>query len=299
MTAPASRLRQDNETILERALIFCAPIPALALGVTAMRHAGVPAGAWMVNVAAAVAGLLLLITVTRISGPATRRTQFALAAAGIVMILLPFTASGADGVYRWLWLGPVGIHASSIAAPLIIASVAAVARARLAAAVAIAALATTALALQPDAAQATSLAAACCTLIMFDSAKRRLQASVAVTLLVGLAMSSFVRPDPLPAVPHVEGILTLLAIRGTEWRAIGTATLLLLPLPFFVMFRRGGDRTSFALGVYVALITLAPFWGTFPVPIMGYGVSPIIGYFIALALSTQTPARTTRFLVSA
>jgi hypothetical protein len=253
----------------------------------------------MVNIAAAVAGLLLLITIARIAGPTTRRTQFALAAAGIVMILLPFTASGADGVYRWLSLGPVGIHASSIAAPLIIASVAAMARTRLLAAVAVAALATTALALQPDAAQATSLAAACCTLLVFDSAPRQLAASVGVALLLGLALSSFVKPDPLPSVPHVEGVLSLLGVRGVEWRGIGTATLLLLPLPFFMMFRRGGDRTSLALGVYVALITLAPFWGTFPVPIMGYGVSPIIGYFLALAFSAQTPARTTASLVPA
>lgn len=253
----------------------------------------------MTNIAAAVAGLLLLITVGRISRPTTRRTQFALAAAGIVMILLPFASSGADGVHRWLSLGPLRIHASSIAAPLIIAPLAAIAHVRLVAALTIAALTTTILALHPDAAQATSFAAASCTLLMFDSAQRRLHASVGVTLLLGLAISSFVKPDPLPPVAHVEGVLTLLAVRGTEWCAFGTATLLLLPVPFFVLFRRDGDLASLALGVYVALITLAPFWGTFPVPIMGYGVSPIIGYFIALALCTQTPARTTRSPVSA
>jgi len=64
----------------------------------------------------------------------------------------------------------------------------------------------------------------------------------------------------------------------------------LLPLPFFIEFRRHHDAASLALGVYVALITLAPCWGTFPVPVMGYGVSPIVGYFLALALSKRALA---------
>jgi hypothetical protein len=42
--------------------------------------------------------------------------------------------------------------------------------------------------------------------------------------------------------------------------------------------------------VYVAMVTIAPAWGTFPVPIMGYGVSPILGYFIALALCARSTA---------
>jgi hypothetical protein len=64
--------------------------------------------------------------------------------------------------------------------------------------------------------------------------------------------------------------------------------LLLLPLPFFVVFRQHRDGFSLAFGVYIALISLSPFLGTFPVPIMGYGVSPIVGYFIALAFCVRT-----------
>lgn len=52
--------------------------------------------------------------------------------------------------------------------------------------------------------------------------------------------------------------------------------------------RQYRDRFSLAFGVYVALTSVSPFWGTFPVPIMGYGVAPIIGYFIALALCVRT-----------
>lgn len=271
-------------TKLAGLLWFCAPLPALALGVAAMQQAGVPAAAWLTNIAAGAAGLLLLAVVRFISSPATRRTQFAFAAAGVGALLLTFTSDGASGVHRWLSIGGLRIHASAIVAPLIIAMVAAIARTRIVAAIAIAALTTTILALQPDAAQATSFAGACSTLLALDFPRRRLQVSAGVTLLLVLAMTLFVRRDPLPPVQHVEGIMALLANRGSGWAALGMVALLLLPLPFFAQFRQHRNRAALALGVYVALITLAPFWGTFPVPIMGYGVSPIVGYFLALAL---------------
>jgi hypothetical protein len=36
---------------------------------------------------------------------------------------------------------------------------------------------------------------------------------------------------------------------------------------------------------------LAPAWGTFPVPVMGYGASPIVGYFLALVVGVGRPLR--------
>ncbi len=273
-----------------RRSLYCAPLPALALGVIAMRHAGVPASAWLANIAAAVAGFIVLAILRYTQSPSTPRAQFALAASGIATILLPFLFRGADGVHRWLSLGGIRVHASSIAAPLLMVAVAALARTRFVAAVAVAALTTAILALQPDAAQAISFAAACSTLILYDPRRNRLHVLAAVTLLVILAMTSFARRDPLQAVPHVEGILTLVAGNSSVRSALGSVTLLLLPLPFFVQFLRHRDVLSVSLGVYVVSITLAPFWGTFPVAIMGYGVSPIVGYFIALAFCLRTPA---------
>lgn len=262
-------------TSLERLLFCCAPLPALALGVAAMRHAGVPKGAWIANIVAAIVGVLLVLAIRGI--PSTRRMQFALAAIAIVIIVSAFFFSGSGGVHRWLALGGVRLHAASLVAPILIVCVAALAGTQSMAAIAIAALTTAILALQPDAALATSFAAACCAAVLCRS-----RAWIGAALLVVLAMLSFARPDPLPPVPHVEGILSLVGHRG-----IGILALLLLPLPFVVQFIRHRHCVSLALGIYVASITIAPFWGTFPVPVMGYGVSPIVGYFIALAFSLR------------
>ena len=36
------------------------------------------------------------------------------------------------------------------------------------------------------------------------------------------------------------------------------------------------------IALYYALMTLASFFGNFPVPFMGYGISPILGYYIMM-----------------
>jgi hypothetical protein len=35
--------------------------------------------------------------------------------------------------------------------------------------------------------------------------------------------------------------------------------------------------------VYLSICILAPLLGHFPVPLVGFGLSPIVGYFVALA----------------
>jgi cell division protein FtsW (lipid II flippase) len=253
-----------------------------------MRRADVPSSAWLLNLAAGIVGLLLFAIVRRIPYPSKLPTQLLLAAAGIVALLLSFASSGADGVHRWLSFGGLRLHAAAIVTPLIILAVSEIAFLKFSVAAAIAALTTTLLALQPDAAQATSFAAACGTALMFDFRRRRAHVGASVVVLLALAVSSLVKRDPLLPVAHVEGILALVADGSAARGVLGVVALVLLPLPFFEVFRRRGDHFSIAFGVYVALISLSPFWGTFPVPIMGYGVSPIIGYFTALAFCVRT-----------
>jgi cell division protein FtsW (lipid II flippase) len=274
---------------LPRWFLLCAPIPALILGITAMRQAGVPTAVWLTNVAAACAGLLLVV-VWRRPRSARTRTQLTIAAAAIAAILLPFVSGGMMGVHRWVSVGGFSLQSSAIVAPLIVTCIAAIARWHTVGAIAIAVLTTSILALQPDAAQATSFAVACSVLLAFDIERRRRQVIIGVALLLIAAMMSFTQQDRLPPVAHVEEIYALVASRGVAWAALGAAALLLLPLPFFALFARSRDRLTLALAAYVAMTVLAPFWDTFPVPVMGYGASHILGYFIALAACSRASA---------
>ena len=270
--------------------LSCVPLPALVIGILAMRHLGVSKAAWLTNIAAAAFGLLIWATGRRLPPPARRGTQALLAFASIAAILLPFASKGMLGVYRWVSVAGLRLHASAIVAPLIILCVAAVASHSFRSALAISVTGGIILALQPDAAQATSLATACAVVLILVHTKPR-HVLLTVALLSAVSVASFLRHDPLPPVAHVEGIFSAVTSRGPGWAAMATVGLLLLPLPFFVAWHRHRRSTALALGVYVTMTLLAPAWGTFPVPVMGYGASPILGYFIALVAGLGGPSR--------
>ena len=210
-----------------------------------------------------------------------------LAAATIVAILLPFASEGMLGVYRWVSVAGLRLHASAIVAPLIILCVAAAASHGIGGALAISTTCAIILALQPDAAQATSLAAAAAIVLVHARRTQMYKVLLSVALLLVISGASFLRHDPLPPVAHVEEIFGIVASRGAGPAAMATVALLLLPGPFFAAWYRHRHPLALALGVCVAATLLAPAWGTFPVPVMGYGASPILGYFIALAIGAS------------
>lgn len=276
---------------LSAALTACAPLPALTVGILAMRQLGVPAAAWSLNIGAAVLGLLILSVVRRLPPLEGGAARACLAVASIATILLPFASEGMLSVHRWVAIGGLRLHASAIAAPLIVLCVAAAASQRITNALAIATTCGIILALQPDAAQSVSLSAACAVVLARSLWARPRQALLCITVLLAVSVASFVRRDALPPVAHVEGIFDVLAARGFGWAAMALLALLLLPAPFLTAWWRHRRGTPLALGVYVGMTVLAPAWGTFPVPIMGYGASPILGYFLALAIGLGGPSQ--------
>lgn len=266
-----------------------ASVPALALGVLVMRASDVPAAVWGQNVAAWVAGALLCLGVrrTRASLPSSAWADLAalLTFGALVATLL---APGVDEVHRWVRLGPVRLHTAALLLPLLIVALERLARVRgwwIASLVAVGMA--LALFLQPDAAQATAFAGASGVLLL-PGVGRSAPRWIALLSLPVIAGLSWLRRDPLSPVPHVEGIVGLAAHLGMGWAVAAVASLLLLPVPFFLAARGVGRRTGRALGVYVGITLIAAFVGSFPVPVMGYGISPIVGYLVGMGAFLRT-----------
>jgi cell division protein FtsW (lipid II flippase) len=263
---------------------LAAPVPALVVGVLTMRMSDVPPSLWMQNVAAWAAGTVLCVVLARPRTSAAR-PRWADVAAVLTLAALAATllAPGMVGVHRWLPLGPVRLHAAAVLLPVLVVALDSLSRVRgwwTSALVAAAAM--LALFLQPDAAQATAFAAAA-VLLLFGRADRGMR--LACLGVVGaLAALTWTRRDPLAPVPYVEEIVGLAASLGTGWAAAAVVSLLLLPVPFFVAGRDAAPHVGIALGAYVAITAAAPFLGSFPMPVMGYGMSPIIGYLAGLGL---------------
>jgi hypothetical protein len=276
------------------------PLPALAVGVLVMRASDVPATAWGQNLVACAVGIVLCLALAR-PRSSPRRGEAALLAFGVVALAClaaTWLDPGMEDVHRWLRLGPVRVHVGALVLPGVLAALAGLERAGRRHVSTLLALATALLlALQPDAAQATAFAAGAVVLLLPRKGADG-QAWIRLVPLVALAGLSWLRKDPLAPVPHVEGIVGLAMELGTGWGALAVASLLLLPVPFFTARGQGDARAALALGAYVVVTILAPVVAHFPVPVLGQGASPIIGYFVAVGLLRRSrgavpPAGTT------
>ena len=149
------------------------------------------------------------------------------------------------------------------------------------------------LALQPDASQAIAFAAAVVIVVLQRSRASRID-WIAAAVCVGSSILALSRRDPLEAVPHVEGIVHLAASSGLTWLVASIVALMLLPMPFVLNWVKHRDHhESMGLAVYFVTVCIAALVAPFPVPVLGFGLSPVLGYFVALGWTVRTDAVST------
>jgi hypothetical protein len=255
--------------------LLLAPLPALSIGVLVMSGAGLGASIWLLNVAAALTGGLAVLGAwvwRRMGIPSTHPHRWVLPL-GLALLGATLLASGVEGVHRWLPLGPLQLHVGAVSLPPILVLLA---RVRWATSVAVAVLALLILLVQPDAAQAASFAAGWIVLV---AALRGRMVTAGIITVAALAAATLLRADPLGPVPHVEGIVGLAAAQGLLWASAAVVSIVIVPLALALTRR----RPELALAAYMGSTLLASWLGDYPVPILGFGVSPILGYYLALA----------------
>lgn len=276
-----NRLRQSNLLYL-----ILAPWPAVTLGAWVMARADVGTALWIQNLLAVVVGSGAAALVIAGGHPtprwdARRRVPplfsvfpvlplLAVGAAGLFATLL---VPGVEGVHRWLPVGPLRIHVGAVVLPAMLVLFPLLSR-RVSALFAL--LTAGFLFAQPDLAQAGAFATAWSLIALLE---HRGRAALGVLLACGVAAVSWFRPDPLEPVPHVEGIVGLALEQHAGLGLLSVLALLLVPLVPLVF----ADRPhGFALASYFTATMLASWLGHYPVPVLGYGVSPILGYYCAV-----------------
>ena len=249
-------------------ILLLGVLPSLVLGVAWMRLTGVPSAVYLQNVVGAIVGVAIAVYGMR--RDASSKARLAIVIVAIALLLATLIGPGMQGVHRWIRIGPLTLHVASLAIPVVLAELDRILRdARLRITLGIMLTIAMILAIQPDAGQATAFAGACIVLL---AARRSRIAIAGILVLLTLAGLSFLRTDPLAPVPYVEEIAVRIAQRGAIWAAAVVIALVLLIVPFLV-------RPRTAIAVYFVLAIAASYWGHFPVPVLGYGMSPILGYF--------------------
>lgn len=268
-------------------MTFVSGILAGLTGLAYLHISGAPLNKVIVNGGAIVAGCLLALCLrrtARISDPVV--TVTALAGACILLGTAIF-GYAIEGARRWLLVGPFFIQTSLILLPMIAIGFARVQNFRTTLAVLVAAVA---MAVQPDRAMAAMIFVA--VAVVGVMRPNRLTASASIFCALTFA-ATLLLPDRLPAVPFVDDILwSAFDIDLWVGLALWTGCLLLVcPIAFVPRAERTVLHHVFA-SCWLTLIAAAAI-GAYPTPMVGYGASAIIGYFLSLLfLESASQGRT-------
>jgi hypothetical protein len=187
-----------------------------------------------------------------------------------VLVVLPLLLPG-TGPHRWLGAGGFRLYIASVVLPSVVLLLPQARHAWIAFLLIAAALAA-----QPDGSQATAFALAGLVVL----ARAPLSVLVRVGLgvaLAGAATVAWLRPDPLEPVSYVEGVLVLAQQVGPLGLVFA---LVALALPVAMLLRLG----QVAVAVYYVALFFFAYRQLTPMPLLGFGVGPILGYFGMVSL---------------
>ncbi|HEX6084355.1 MAG TPA: hypothetical protein VF266_07505 [Thermoanaerobaculia bacterium] len=264
-------------------LIFAiASLTAVASGCVAMAQSGVAPSSWLRSVVAWGAGAGLAALLARYGKP--RGAAIGAVALATAALIATLFAPAVDGVHRWLDLGPLQINAAALFLPAMIVGLAAIGIARPMALVS-ACIAATVLLVQPDASQLTAFAIAASVLIVRSGLATRWKA-LALVIAAVFAIAGWTRPDPLQPVAEVEQIFAMcLAVSPFLALLAGLALAATAAAPL----AHSSSDGAIALCAYFLAVSIAPFFGWFPVPLVGLGMSFPAGFWLGMGLLLGQP----------
>lgn len=259
-------------------------LATLAVSILAIRAAGGSESAMILQGAAGVIGALVAVAVAWLVRPPGR----IVAAVLLVLILVVETyvlvaGVSMEGVRRWVALGPIQLHAASLLVPLAVWLAAQ--RLETATAIPLGAILLV-LAAQPDAASVLALTLALGAVALLDKSKRRIAGALVIVGVASLAWA-LSRPDPLPAVGHVELVIRRAFEASPTLGPLAAVALIAVPLAM-LWTRRA--PAALALAAAWAGFVLANLIANYPAPVIGAGAAPVLGWLLSVGLTFSLPA---------
>ena len=244
-------------------------MPAVLLGIAAMIFGGVSPMLWGQQTAA----LILVLLLTALARSAWWKIP-AVVWAGVLLLILAAALFGpeAGGARRWVRIGPFSVNAAMLVLPSLLALLG-----EMACFYPLLLCAAVIVSIQPDASQMTALAAAAIPLL-WRGRKNKGWTLLSAAALALLIIHCLRMPLAVESVPYSEGVLAMLGGISPLLAAAGCAALALVPAFWSWRFCRERKIWQLSLAVYEAVMILFGLTGQYPVPFMGFGLSPIVGY---------------------
>ncbi len=270
------------------------PLPALITSLFIFLLAETGRGIYLQQIIVAVLAFLLCVWTTRVDKPSpTGKPALNLICIALILLLLPILLNLIQGKHveaqRWLNLGGLRIYLAACLLPsclFLIDKVAQTASLRQPL-IAFSSMIPLALAMQTDAAQATAFSAAILVLFWHRGFSLTQIVFLIAINLISLTLAWINEPSLNP-VSYVEGVIQLASahhlIAGI-WTMLAT---LILPggLAWLAWSRQ--HQGIAALALYYPCISGFAYAQLTPMPLLGFGASPIIGYFLLASLLRRT-----------
>lgn len=277
----------DRANRLNMNPLVLAVIPAFLGSLFLMYQGGASQAQMLQQVGVFVVAGVLCAVVSRKPVVLKESVRNRLLAGAVLALLATLLLMPGEGPHRWIGVGGFRLYIASVVLPgtlLLLAQTVHSGTARPGWSLAILIATAAALAAQPDASQATAFALACLAFLLRAPLSLLARAG-GIIALVAATVVVWMRPDPLQPVPYVEGVLDLALVAGPLALAVA---LLFLALPIAGLLhlsRISSDRFGIiAVAVYYVSVMFFAYRQLTPMPVLGFGVGPILGYLGMAAL---------------
>lgn len=271
-------IRKKKVINIERLLPLIIVLPPVLIGAITMYFNNVPAVIWGQNIGVALVGGIVSYFILR-----KKHNCNNIYVLWISIILLFFTYFniGLEGVHRWISIGPIKLYVSSIVMPILIIVIHKLINNKSVSSYIAIGLASVIMFIQPDASQLTGFSVAI-IIILLSKLRKKLITYILISIMIILSVFLWINLDTLKPVDYVENIIFMVTDLGYLWIILCFISLIMLIIPFILFPPRNFRVLSITIGIYYLVILGSTFFGNFPVPLMGYGISPIIGYYISI-----------------
>ena len=249
---------------------------AIAMGIIGAMQAGVSYLAFLPNIVGVVIGVSVFALMVRYQDSVQRNT-LTISIITLFCLVSVFLFDGIDGVHRWITIGPLLVNVASIALPLIIYNFYVLEAISPYKAYVPVLLALFIFVFQPDAGISFSLFVS--TLPFLYSKTTRTQVIAYRVVIVVLSILVWLQHDPLLPVMHVENIFDLMPFGALF--IILSMLFVLLPI---MCFGNTSNKLTVSMLMYYIGSFIATLFGHFPVHVIGAGLSPVVGLFLAVSL---------------
>ncbi|WP_339821626.1 hypothetical protein [uncultured Parasphingorhabdus sp.] len=250
---------------------------AVLMGCIYMLSAGAPREFWIINGAALACAIGLSVFLKRLDRGfgVVAFTGFALALFAATL----FSDAEIDGIHRWIAVGPVRLHVGLLLLPATISLLPDLRRElALLTVIAISLI----VSLQPDRASAFALLSG--VFVLAIAKRDKWYVGMLAITVIGFSWT-LSQIDPLQPVRFVEYVIRdAWEFHPSAAVILAVSLILALVMPLFGLNSRNQIPLIASLATIGGFVIISLF-GPYPMPLIGYGVSAIVGYGLALGFS--------------